>query len=134
LIKEASMRRVFLALILIAAGSPAAVPAAHAGDFWDAYVRQYLQRLDGISPDAGDSEAVNTATHMIDPWPRYVGRRHIDSSGARMADVIERYRDIRKLPLAPPPIAPVAIGTTGFSSGGTSTSTSSSTTTGPAGQ
>jgi hypothetical protein len=95
-----------------------APPAARAGDYWEDFVRQYVQRLDGISPDAGDAHATNTVTHMIDPWPPYVARRHINSSGARMADVIERYRDVRKLPLAPPPIAPIAISPSGFSGGG----------------
>ena len=127
------MRLKTLAFTLLSTVSGVAVAApAQAGDFWDTFVRQYVQRLDGISPEAGDAEAVNTATHMVDPWPRYVSRRHIDSSGARMADVVERYRDIRKLPLAPPPISPVPISTSGFSTGTSGTTTSSSSS--PAGQ
>jgi hypothetical protein len=103
-------------MAIVAAGL--AAPAAHAGDYWDSFVRQYVQRLDGISPDAGNAAAVNTATHMIDPWPPYVGRRHFNSNGARMADAVERYRDVRKLPLAPPPIAPIAISPSGLSGSG----------------
>jgi len=119
------MRRLCLTLALLTAAA-AAAPAAHAGDAWDAFVRQYVQRLDGISPEAGDAEGINTVTHMIDPWPPYVSRRHIDSNGARMADVIERYRDVRKLPLAPPPIAPIDISPSGLSgTGGAATSTTS---------
>lgn len=129
------MRLRTLALTLLSTSSALAGPVpAQAGDFWDAYVRQYVQRLDGISPEAGDATATNTVTHMIDPWPRYVGRRHIDSNGARMADVIERYRDVRKLPLAPPPISPVPISTSGFSTGSGGTTTSSSSTSSAAGQ
>ena len=126
------MRTALLFLSMLSAAGLFA-PAACAGDYWDAFVRQYVQRLDGISPEAGDAEATNTVTHMIDPWPRYVARRHIDANGARMADVIERYRDVRKLPLAPQPISPVQIGTSGFSTGGGTTTTSSSTAS-PAGQ
>jgi hypothetical protein len=129
------MRLKTLAFTLLSTSAAVATTApAQARDFWDALVRQYVQRLDGISPDAGDSQAVNTATQMIDPWPPYVARRHIDGSGARMADVVERYRDIRKLPLAPPPISPVPISTSGFSTGSAGTTTSSSASSSPAGQ
>lgn len=115
------MRTTAIVLTALATACGLAVtPTAHAGDFWDAFAGQYVQRLDGISPDAGDAQAVNTVTHMIDPWPKYAGRRHIDANGARMADAIERYRDVRKLPLAPPPIAPIAISPSGLSGGGSS--------------
>lgn len=92
--------------------------SARAGDvlIYD-FASPYLQRMDRITPGAGDAAAVNTATQMVDPWPRNVGNRHIQFDGERMANVYERYRDVRKLPLAPPPIAPIAIGTSGFSSG-----------------
>lgn len=114
------MRPLPLALILSigAAGLPP-IPVAHAGEYWDAFVREYVQRLDGISPEAGDAEAVNTATHMIDPWPPYAANRHIKADGARFGEVIERYRDVRKLPLAPPPISQVPIGSSGLGNGST---------------
>jgi len=90
-------------------------PAAHAGNVvWYEIVTPYLQRLDGISPDAGDAPAVNTVTHTIDPWPRNVGNRHIPGNGARMAGAVERYRDVRKLSEAPLPISQVPIATSGF--------------------
>jgi hypothetical protein len=106
------------AVILVATAGMADLSTARAGDYWDSYVRQYVQRLDGISPDAGDAAAVNSVTHMIDPWPRYAGQRHFNSDGSRMADAVGRYRDVRKLPLAPPPISPVPIGTSGFTGAG----------------
>ena len=111
------MRFATLTFTLLAASALTPAPAA-AGDYWDAFVRQYVQRLDGISPDAGNAKELNTVTHMIDPWPPYVGRRHIDASGARMGEAVERYRDVRKLPLAPPPISPVPIATSGLSGSG----------------
>ena len=112
------MRCAGLMPTIVIAAATLAPPPATAGDYWDTFVRQYVQRLDGISPDAGDAKDVNAVTHMIDPWPRYVSKRHIDSSGARMGDAVERYRDVRKLPLAPPPISPVPIATSGLSGTG----------------
>jgi len=57
---------------------------------------------------------VNAATHVIDPWPPYVGNRHIPGNGERMANAVRRYRDVSKLPCAPPPMAPVQIEIKGF--------------------
>ena len=66
----------------------------------------YIQRSDTITFGAGDAKAVNSATHVIDPWPRYVGNRHISFNGERMSDAVQRYRDVSKLPQAPRPISP----------------------------
>ena len=72
---------------------------------------QYLQRTDKITLSAGNAKEVNTATHVIDPWPPYVGNRRIPGNGERMVGAIERYRDVYKLPLAPRPIfTPVPAG------------------------
>jgi hypothetical protein len=65
---------------------------------------QYLQRSNKITLSAGNAQAVNTATHVIDPWPRYVGNRRIPGNGERMVSAIERYRNVYKIPLAPRPI------------------------------
>ena len=66
---------------------------------------QYLERKDTIVSGAGDARDVNAATHIIDPWPRNVGNRHIPGNGQRMAGAVERYRTNR--PWATPcPIAP----------------------------
>ena len=46
---------------------------------------QYFERKDTIVSGAGDARDVNAATHIIDPWPRYVGNRQIPTNGERMA-------------------------------------------------
>jgi hypothetical protein len=66
---------------------------------------QYLERKDTIVSGAGDARDVNAATHIIDPWPRYVGNRRIPANGERAAGALERYRT--NTPAATPcPIAP----------------------------
>src|SRR5262245_10710548 len=53
---------------------------------------QYFERKDTIVSGAGDARDVNATTHIIDPWPRYVGNRRIPANGERMSRAIERYR------------------------------------------
>src|SRR5262245_1983432 len=53
---------------------------------------QYFERKDTIVSGAGDARNVNAATHIIDPWPRYVGNRRIPGNGERMTGAVERYR------------------------------------------
>ena len=53
---------------------------------------QYFERKDTIVSGAGDAPNVNAATHIIDPWPRYVGNRRIPMNGERAAGAVERYR------------------------------------------
>jgi hypothetical protein len=53
---------------------------------------QYFERKDTIVSGAGDAKNVNAATHIIDPWPRYVGNRRIPMNGERAAGAVERYR------------------------------------------
>ena len=68
-----------------------------------------------------NAKNVNAATHVIDPWPRYVGNRRIPGNGERMSGAVERYRDVTKLRQAPPPIFPIfgtAIGIGGYGGGG----------------
>jgi hypothetical protein len=72
---------------------------------WDDPFEHYFERKDGVTFGAGDAKSVNSATHIIDPWPRNVGNTRIPGDGQRMSGAIERYRDVTKLPLAPPPIA-----------------------------
>lgn len=93
---------------------------AQAGGFEYDFAAPYLQRTDKIFAGAGDAKDVNAATHMVDPWPRYVGNRRIPANGERMVGAITRYRDTTKLPLAPPPIVPIGISTSGFSGGNAS--------------
>jgi hypothetical protein len=84
-----------------------AVSAAPAMAWDQDFFGSYFQRSDKITLDAGDAKAVNEATHVIDPWPRYVGQRKIRSNGERMAWSAERYRGNKA---APPPL--------GFGQGG----------------
>ncbi len=51
----------------------------------------YVQRTDTVTFGAGNAQAVNAATHTIDPWPRYAGDRRIPGNGARMVGAVERY-------------------------------------------
>jgi hypothetical protein len=98
---------------------------ACAGDvIYGDFAVPYLQRSDTIYPGAGNAKAVNSAIHVIDPWPRHSANRHIPANGERMVGAVERYRDVRKLPQAPQPIAPVPIEPSGFSSGVSGTSSS----------
>ena len=62
----------------------------------------YFQRKDTIISGAGDARDVNAATHVIDPWPRYVGNRRIPANGDRMSRAVERYRQGSYRPPAPP--------------------------------
>ena len=52
---------------------------------------QYFQRKDTVTLQAGDAKAVNAATHVIDPWPRYVGNRNIPVSSDRLSPAVTRY-------------------------------------------
>jgi hypothetical protein len=52
----------------------------------------YFQRSDTITLGAGNARDVNAATHVIDPWPRYVGNRNIPGNGERLGCAVERYR------------------------------------------
>lgn len=103
------------------------------GGEWVTYdiAGSYLRRSDSISPGAGNSKEVNTVTHMLDPWPPYVGRRRIPADGERMSGAISRYRDVRKIPESPAPLShPAAgqMGATGAASSATTSSTATSTT------
>ena len=83
----------------------------------------YIQRSDTITLGAGNARDVNAATHMIDPWPYYVGNRRIPGNGERMSGAVERYRDVSKLRDAPRPIAPIINGQIGFNGGGGASTT-----------
>ena len=96
-------RYVILAIALAAASLVTSGARAWDQFFWDLYI----QRSDTITPGAGNARDVNAATHVIDPWPRYVGNRRIPGNGERMVGAIERYRDVSKLPRAPRPIVPL---------------------------
>jgi hypothetical protein len=53
---------------------------------------QYISRSDTITLSAGNAKDVNAATHVIDPWPRYVNDRRIRANGERMVGAVQRYQ------------------------------------------
>ena len=86
---------------------------------WDDPFEQYFQRKDTVLLGSGNAKQVNAATHIIDPWPRYVGNTRIPGNGERMAGAVERYRDVSKIPRSPRPLTPVyTIQSGGISAGG----------------
>jgi hypothetical protein len=79
-------------LVLGLLGLSVSVSTARCWDWtqeWEA--SQYIQRSDTITLSAGNAKDVNAATHVIDPWPRYVGRRRIPANGERMVGAMQRY-------------------------------------------
>ena len=91
---------------IIGAATIAASLACSGAWAWDQDpAAQYFERKDTIVSGAGDARDVNAATHIIDPWPRYVGNRRIPANGQRMVGAVERYRT--NTPWATPcPITP----------------------------
>jgi len=77
----------------------------------------YFQRSDKITLGAGDAKAVNAATHVIDPWPRYVGNRRISGNGDRLSRAVERYR-LGSYRQPAPPLSPYMGGYGGGFGGG----------------
>jgi hypothetical protein len=80
-------------------------------------IAMYFQRSDKIILGAGNAKAVNAATHIIDPWPRYVGNRRIPGNGDRLSRAVERYRQGSYRQPATP-ISPYFIGGYGGAGGG----------------
>jgi hypothetical protein len=81
--------RHIIALAVLVSGSFAGSAALA----WDQEpFAMYFQRSDKITLGAGDAKAVNAATHVIDPWPHYVGNRRIPGNGDRLSRAVERYR------------------------------------------
>jgi hypothetical protein len=106
--------RHIIAFALLVGGSL----ASSAASAWDQDPFQmYFQRSDKITLWEGDAKAVNAATHVIDPWPRYVGNRRIPVNGDRLSRAVERYRQGSYRQPAPP-ISPYVYGGGGFGGGG----------------
>jgi hypothetical protein len=106
--------RHIIALAVLVSGSFAGSAALA----WDQEpFAMYFQRSDKITLGAGDAKAVNAATHVIDPWPRYVGNRRIPGNGDRLSRAVERYRQGSYRQPAPP-ISPYAAGGYGVGGGG----------------
>jgi hypothetical protein len=86
---------------------------------WDQYpFDEYIQRSDKVFLGAGDDQDANTATHVIDPWPRYAGDRRIPGNGERMSGAVERYRKSKEGPKPIEPLLDVDSATGGGGNGG----------------
>lgn len=86
-----------------------------AGEIFGDILTSYQQRIDSVTFGAGNAKSANSAVHTIDPWPRYAGNRRLTANGERMVGAIGRYRDVLRLPQAPPPLAPTRIESSGLS-------------------
>jgi hypothetical protein len=106
--------RHIVALVVLVGGSLAGSAALA----WDQNpFATYFQRSDKVTLWEGDAKAVNAATHVIDPWPRYVGNRRIPGNGDRLSRAVERYR-LGSYRQPAPPISPYFIGGGGAGGGG----------------
>lgn len=85
---------------------------AFAGDVFEEMFAPYRQRIDGVTAGAGNAKAINSATHIIDPWPPYAANRRIPANGERMVGAMERYRDVKKIEETPATLQPDATSTT----------------------
>ena len=109
------MRTTHIVAVVVLVGSSFAGSGALA---WDQNpFAMYFHRSDKITLGEGDANAVNTATHVIDPWPRYVGNRRIPGNGDRLSRAVERYRQGSYRQPAPP-ISPYGTGAGGGGFGG----------------
>jgi hypothetical protein len=81
--------------------------ASSAASAWDQDPSaMYFQRSYSVTLGAGNAKAVNAATHVIDPWPRYVGNRNIPVSGDRLSRAVTRYNQGSYRQPAPPIFSP----------------------------
>jgi hypothetical protein len=112
------MRTRHIVAFVVLVGGSLASSAALAWD-QDPFA-MYFQRSDKITLWEGDAKAVNAATHVIDPWPRYVGNRRIPVNGDRLSRAVERYRQGSYRQPAPPisPYVGYGAGGGGFGGGG----------------
>ena len=109
------MRTRHIVAVVVLVGGSLAGSAAWA---WDQNpFAMYFQRSDKVTLWEGDAKAVNAATHVIDPWPRYVGNRRIPGNGDRLSRAVERYR-LGSYRQPAPPISPYPAGGYGVGGGG----------------
>src|SRR5262249_41292179 len=59
----------------------------------------YYDRREGVSFQAGNAVASNTAVETIDPWPAVAANRSIPANGQRMQAAAEPYRKNKAPPL-----------------------------------
>ena len=89
---------------LLAVSSVAVLAGCSTNPPYDDPFAPYAQRTQTITLGAGNAKEANAAIQVIDPWPRYAYDTRIPGNGARMADAIDRYQDVSKIPKAPRPI------------------------------
>jgi len=70
----------------------AALIAAPAFLLAGCYDDDYYSRRDTITLGAGDAQAVNAATHTVDPWPEHSRNTDIHMEGERAGVAVERYQ------------------------------------------
>jgi len=56
----------------------------------------YLDRNEGITTFAGDSQAVNQAKMVEDPWNENAYNNEIGGDGQRLGDTVKRYKEGKK--------------------------------------
>ena len=54
--------------------------------------QQYHNRSDGVTTFAGNSNAVNEAKMVVDPWPKYLDDTDFDTDGERISAAVKRYK------------------------------------------
>jgi hypothetical protein len=87
--------------VLLAAATLPLSGAVYAGDYdWEDIFAPYRQRIDTATTSSGNAQDVNTATHMITPWPRHVRNRRIPGNGARLVGAVKRYHGEETQPKA----------------------------------
>jgi hypothetical protein len=74
------------------------VLAAIAGSMLAGCSDIYFDRRETVALGANDHIDTNRVAQMIDPWPRYVGKREIAFNGEKMQSAAERYRTGRVMP------------------------------------
>lgn len=58
---------------------------------------QYLSRSDTVTLGAGDAQAVNAATHTIDPWSPNARNTEIHQEGERARVAVDRYQNNKSI-------------------------------------
>lgn len=76
------------------------------GQSADDRFQAYVLRIQPVTATAGDAQAVNEATHVIDPWPRYVRNTRIPADGARGVNAVNCYEHSKDATACPPKSQP----------------------------
>jgi hypothetical protein len=84
--------RLFGAVLAVLAGAMVSGCASY--DPIDDRFEGYVKRIETVTPTGGDALAVNEATQVIDPWPRYVHNTRIPGDGAKMVGAVECYEGV----------------------------------------